>query len=64
MRSFALKTLSAVLLSAMAGTAFAQADIADAARAALPLRGAGFVDTAAQRILLRHKSRVIEECNQ
>jgi len=32
MRSFALKTLSAVLLSAMAGTAFAQADIADAAR--------------------------------
>ena len=31
MRSFALKTLSAVLLSAMAGTAFAQAAIADAA---------------------------------
>ena len=31
MRSFALKTLSALLLSAMAGTAFAQADIADAA---------------------------------
>lgn len=28
-------------------------DIADAARAALPLRGAGLVDTAAQRILLK-----------
>ena len=31
MRSFALKALTAVLLSAMAGAAFAQADIADAA---------------------------------
>ncbi len=31
MRSLALKTFSAVLLSAMAGAAFAQADIADAA---------------------------------
>ena len=31
MRSFALKTLSAVLLAAMASAAFAQADIADAA---------------------------------
>jgi CzcA family heavy metal efflux pump len=29
------------------------ADVADAARAALPLRGAGFIDTPAQRILLR-----------
>lgn len=29
------------------------ADLADAARTALPLRGAGFIDTAAQRILLR-----------
>ena len=29
------------------------ADLADAARAALPLRGAGFIDVAAQRILLR-----------
>ncbi len=28
------------------------ADVADAARAALPLRGAGFIDTAAQRILI------------
>lgn len=28
-------------------------DVADAARAALPLRGAGLVDTAAQRILLK-----------
>jgi CzcA family heavy metal efflux pump len=28
-------------------------DVSDAARAALPLRGAGFVDIAAQRILLR-----------
>src|SRR6202012_5335209 len=28
-------------------------DVADAARAALPLRGAGFVDTAAQRVLLK-----------
>ena len=28
-------------------------DVADAARAALPLRGAGFIDIAAQRILLR-----------
>src|ERR1700722_5451269 len=31
MRSFALKILTAVVLSAMAGAAFAQADIADAA---------------------------------
>jgi uncharacterized protein len=31
MRSFALKTLTAVLLSAMAGAAFAQAEVADAA---------------------------------
>jgi CzcA family heavy metal efflux pump len=29
------------------------ADLSDAARAALPLRGAGFIDIAAQRILLR-----------
>src|SRR5262249_47905363 len=29
------------------------AEVADAARAALPLRGAGLVDTAAQRILLK-----------
>ena len=29
------------------------ADLSDAARAALPLRGAGFIDLAAQRILLR-----------
>jgi len=29
------------------------ADVADAARTALPLRGAGFIDTPAQRILLR-----------
>ena len=29
------------------------ADVADAARAALPLRGAGFIDTPQQRILLR-----------
>src|SRR5215472_4471201 len=28
-------------------------DVADAARSALPLRGAGFIDSAAQRILLR-----------
>ncbi len=28
------------------------ADVADAARAALPLRGAGFIDTAAQRVLI------------
>ena len=28
-------------------------DVADAARAALPLRGAGFIDTASQRVLLR-----------
>jgi CzcA family heavy metal efflux pump len=28
-------------------------DVADAAKAALPLRGAGFIDTAAQRILLK-----------
>ncbi len=28
-------------------------DLSDAARAALPLRGAGFIDIAAQRILLR-----------
>ena len=29
------------------------ADVADAARAALPLRGAGFIDLAAQRVLIR-----------
>src|SRR5579872_582112 len=29
------------------------ADVADAARSALPLRGAGFIDASAQRILLR-----------
>ena len=34
------------------------AEVADAARAALPLRGAGFIDTPSQRILLRSPTPV------
>jgi CzcA family heavy metal efflux pump len=37
----------------LAAYGLTMADIADAARTALPLRGAGFIDTPAQRILLR-----------
>src|SRR5258705_843440 len=35
-------------------------DLADAARAALPLRGAGFIDVAAQRILLRSPTPALD----
>ena len=37
----------------LAAYGLTMADMADAARTALPLRGAGFIDTPAQRILLR-----------
>jgi CzcA family heavy metal efflux pump len=37
----------------LAAYGLTMADVADAARAALPLRGAGFIDTPQQRILLR-----------
>ena len=37
----------------LAAFGLTMADVADAARTALPLRGAGFIDTPAQRILLR-----------
>jgi len=37
----------------LAAYGMTMADLADAARTALPLRGAGFIDTPAQRILLR-----------
>jgi CzcA family heavy metal efflux pump len=37
----------------LAAFGMTMADVADAARTALALRGAGFIDTAAQRILLR-----------
>jgi CzcA family heavy metal efflux pump len=37
----------------LAGFGITLSDVSEAARAALPLRGAGFIDVAAQRILLR-----------
>src|ERR1700756_4221368 len=37
----------------LAAYGLTMADVADAARAALPLRGAGFIDLASQRVLLR-----------
>src|SRR5580704_4029039 len=37
----------------LAAYGLTMADVSDAARTALPLRGAGFIDTPAQRILLR-----------
>jgi CzcA family heavy metal efflux pump len=37
----------------LAAYGLSMADLSDAARTALPLRGAGFIDTPAQRILLR-----------
>jgi CzcA family heavy metal efflux pump len=40
-------------INKLASFGLTMADVADAARTALPLRGAGFIDTPAQRILLR-----------
>lgn len=40
-------------MAKLAGYGITLNDVADAARAALPLRGAGFVDLAAQRVLIK-----------